>query len=114
MITKSLFDALAGLPEDEFVQILARALEKRAASVSRPEWEEARYCLARLHRFHEGANLPARSKWEVLLIAPSADPTARVEDDPEPSQEGGHCGHTLTGYAKQVICPICGERAGLT
>lgn len=114
MPTNSLVDALAQLQEDEFVHILARALEVRAASVSRLEWEEARYCLARLHRFHEGANLPAPSKWEVLLIAPSVDPEMRVENDPEPSQEGGHCGHTLTGYAKLVICPICGERAELT
>jgi len=114
MPTNSLVDALAQVPEDELVQILSKALEKRAASVGRPEWEEARYCLARLHRFHEGADLPTPTEWTVLLIAPSVDPKERVEDKLEPSQEGGHCGHTLTGYAKLVICPICGERAELT
>jgi rubrerythrin len=108
--TNQLVEALVQMPQSELVEVIATALAQRTGEVARPEWHEARLCLAEAHRQHEGSNQP--SDWDVLLFARAQNPEDHMDDGS--LQEGGHCGHTLRGYAKQVICPICGKPASLT
>jgi hypothetical protein len=112
MPNNSLIQTLVELPQRELMDVIARALEQRTADVARPEWEEAKLCLAEVHRFHEGSNQPG--PWEVLLVARPRDAEPNDAQDFGASQEGAHCGHTLIGYEKQAICPICWQPAELT
>ena len=112
MRNSSLIETLVKLPQRELLDVIAKALEQRAVDVGRPEWEEAKLCLAEVHRFHEGASQP--SPWDVLLVARPRDAEPNDSHGVGLLQEGAHCGHTLVGYEKQAICPICGLPAELT
>lgn len=112
MSQDELIKVLVALPERELVDVVTTALSLRTAVVSRPEWEEARLCLAELHRFHEGSN--QAGPWELLLLVRSERAGDYVSSGPGPTQEGAHCGHTLAGYTKRAICPLCSEAVSLT
>jgi hypothetical protein len=56
MSQDEMIEALVALSQQALVGVVATALARRTAEVSRPEWEEARLCLAQAHRFMKGRN----------------------------------------------------------
>lgn len=111
MTPKQLVEALVEMPQRELMQTIATALAQRTAEVAGPEFE-ARLCLAEASLQHKGSE--QLTAWDVLLFASSQNPAVHATEGLEPLEEGTHCGHVLTGYTKQAICPICGERVSLT
>lgn len=109
---EQLITTLAELPEHALVETIALALEKRRAGVCRPEWEEAKLCLAEVHRFNESSGTP--TSWELRVLARPQVPGEYVSEGDGPAQEGACCGVTLAAFAKRIVCPICGRPANAT
>ena len=110
--SNQLVEALTQMPQRELVEVIATALALRSAEVASPEWQEAKLCLAEAQRQHDGSSQP--TGWDLLLFARSQDPESHVTEGSGSLEEGEHCGHVLTGYAKQAISPICSKSVSLT
>lgn len=109
---QELVAALKALPERSLVEVVASALEKRSAEVCRPGEEDARLCLAEAHRFTEASG--TSSRWELLVLARPRELGEFASEGAGPTQEGSCCGVTLAGFAKRIVCPLCGKSVDAT
>ena len=102
---------LLAMPQSELVGVLNDVFSRRVADVVSPDIEEAKLIVAGAYRARDiDVQTPA---WEILVLASPAEKGTFVTDI-APTQEGSCCGVTLVAYAKDVLCPLCGRRTGLT
>ena len=103
--------ALKSLSQRELALVLNDVLSSRDADIAAPACEEVKLVLAEAYRVRDSAG--GRPAWELLVLASPAEEDAFVTDI-APTQEGSCCGVSLIGYAKNVMCPLCGQAAHLT
>ena len=104
-----LIAALVEIPERELVEVLNRVFSVRKLEVADHELEEARLLVAEAHRFREEG-----ASWELLLLSRPVEPGEYCTEGSGPTQEASCCGFTLAAYAKNIVCPICGNPVDAT
>jgi hypothetical protein len=106
-----LIAVLTVMPQRELVDVLNDVLSRRVADAARPDFEEVKLVVAEAYRVRD--NDVCHLEFELLVLASPSEKGMFVTND-APTQEGSCCGVTLRGYAKNVVCPLCGERTNLT
>lgn len=103
-----LIAALSSMPERDLIEVVNCALSRRSAEVARPEFEEAKLLLAEAYRCSK------EGEWDLLILSSPVEPGAHCTDGIGPTQEGSCCGFTLAAYAKNIVCPVCGNTTSAT
>lgn len=110
-VRKNVLAFLAELSNKEFAEFFYEAVRGRLTSDAK-EWQ-GHFILADSEQVSED------EPWDVDVIAlhdPQHYPASDWGDDAPICQSGtcSLCGHKVRSWAKQAICPICGEIAYCT
>jgi rubrerythrin len=109
---------LETLTNKQLVELLAEVLQKRRCdNGSEGDYTQAHWCLAEASRI-QTEDGKGWENWEVGLLAlhDSREYEGGWSDDSLMCQSGEcrECGVKLIGWAKHLVCPVCGAKAYAT
>ena len=102
---REIIEALQKLTDKQFVELFYEAVQGRHLYESEAAYCQAHLVLANAERHAE--NDGEWSEWRLQLLCPT--PGEDWGDDAPICQFGHHCGHETGSWAKNSVCPMCGE-----
>jgi len=102
---KELIDSIRKLTDKQFVELFYKAGRDRHIYSLERDCVQAHLVLG--NAFREMDDQDQWSRWKLQILCPT--PGESWADESPICQAGEHCGHETMSWAKNAVCPICGE-----